>query len=130
MYFDFANVLVFILVGVIFVFIAIFLSRLIGPKKPSLEKSLPYECGEEAVGEAWIQFNMRFYTIALVFLIFDVEVAFILPWAKVFRELGLYSFVEMFIFILILLVGLAYIWAKGDLEWVKRIREERDDGDS
>jgi NADH-quinone oxidoreductase subunit A len=78
-----------------------------------------YECGEEPVGSPWVKFNIRFYMVALGFIIFDVETVFLFPWAVVFKELGLFAFVEMMIFVAILLVGLAYIWAKGDIEWVK-----------
>ena len=71
-----------------------------------------YECGEEPEGSAWVQFNIRFYVIALIFLIFDVEVVFLFPWAMVFKEMGMVAFVEMGIFLLILIVGLAYVWKK------------------
>jgi len=86
---------------------------------PLPEKYTTYECGEEPVGSAWIQFNIRFYVIALIFIIFDVEVVFLLPWAVVFRKLGMFAFVEGLIFLAILAVGLAYVWRKGDLAWVK-----------
>jgi NADH-quinone oxidoreductase subunit A len=79
-----------------------------------------YECGEESEGSAWLQFNIRFYVIALIFLIFDVEVVFLFPWAVVFKEMGLLALIEMGIFLLILVVGLAYVWVKADLNWVKR----------
>ena len=82
-------------------------------------KLLSYECGEVPEGSAWVKFNVRFYVIALIFIIFDVEVVFMFPWAVVFQELGLLAFVEMFIFLAILLVGFAYVWVKGDLDWVK-----------
>ena len=74
---------------------------------------------EEPEGSAWVQFNIRFYVIALIFLIFDVEVVFLFPWAMVFKDMGMVAFVEMGIFLLILIVGLAYVWKKGDLDWVK-----------
>jgi NADH-quinone oxidoreductase subunit A len=83
---------------------------------------MPYECGEDPVGDTHIKFNARFYVIALIFLIFDVEIVFLFPWAVVFRQIGVLAFVEMFIFIGILLVGLAYVWAKGDLEWIRSIQ--------
>ena len=82
-------------------------------------KLISYECGEVPEGSAWVKFNVRFYVIALIFIIFDVEVVFMFPWAVVFQELGLLAFVEMFIFLAILLVGFAYVWVKGDLDWVK-----------
>jgi len=119
MLFDFANVLVFFGVGVAFVFGAILVSRLVHTVHRTPEKLLNYECGEDPVGSPWVKFNIRFYMVALGFIIFDVETVFLFPWAVVFRELGLFAFIEMMIFVLVLMVGLAYIWAKGDIEWVK-----------
>jgi NADH-quinone oxidoreductase subunit A len=121
---QFANVLVFLAVGVLFLAVSLTLSSLVRPSKYSPEKLLPYECGENPVGSPWIQFNIRFYVFALIFIVFDVEVAFLIPWAVVFKKLGLYAFVEGLIFIAILAVGLAYVWAKGDLQWVRP--EERE----
>merc|ERR1711964_504791 len=89
----------------------------------SKEKSMAYECGEEPVGDTRIKFNTRFYLIALIFLIFDVEIVFLFPWAVVYRKIGMLAFVEMLIFIVILLVGLAYVWAKGDLEWIVQFNQ-------
>ena len=83
------------------------------------DKLLSYECGEIPEGSAWVQFNIRFYVIALIFLIFDVEIVFLFPWAVVYQELGLLAFIEAFIFVVILVVGFAYVWIKGDLDWVK-----------
>ncbi len=83
------------------------------------DKLVSFECGELPEHNAWVKFNIRFYIIALVFLIFDVEVIFLYPWAVVFQDLGLLAFIEMFIFILILIAGFAYVWVKGDLDWVK-----------
>jgi NADH-quinone oxidoreductase subunit A len=122
---QFANVLVFLGVGVALVAVSLFISSLIRPSKLTPEKLIPYECGENPVGSPWIQFNIRFYVLALIFVIFDVEVAFLIPWAVVFRKLGLFAFVEGLIFIAILAIGLAYVWAKGDLNWI-RPEERRD----
>jgi NADH-quinone oxidoreductase subunit A len=119
MYFDFTTAFVFLVVGVAFIGVALALSRLLQPRHPTAVKLSTYECGELPIGQSWIQFNNRFYVIALVFLIFDVEIAFLFPWAVVFKDLGLFAFVEALIFIGILLVGLAYVWRKGDLEWDK-----------
>ena len=116
---QFANVLVFLGVGVLFLSVSLLLSSLIRPSKYSEEKLIPYECGENPVGSPWIQFNIRFYVFALIFIIFDVEVAFLVPWAVVFKKLGMFAFIEGLIFILILGVGLAYVWAKGDLQWIR-----------
>ena len=116
---QFANVLVFLGVGVLFLSVSLLLSSLIRPSKYSEEKLIPYECGENPVGSPWIQFNIRFYVFALIFIIFDVEVAFLVPWAVVFKKLGMFAFIEGLIFIAILAVGLAYVWAKGDLQWIR-----------
>ena len=116
---DYGTVLLFVLLGIILVAIPLFIQRLIAPSKPNHEKLSTYECGEVPEGSAWVQFNIRFYVIALIFLIFDVEVVFLFPWAVVFKELGLLAFVEMAIFLLILIVGLIYVWKKSDLDWVK-----------
>jgi len=112
-------VLLFLLIGMLIVGITLVVSRILQPRKSYPEKYIPYECGELPQGQAWIQFNNRFYVIALIFLIFDVEILFMFPWAVVFDTFGMLAFVEMLIFIVILLVGLAYVWVKGDLEWVK-----------
>ena len=119
MLFNFANVLVFLVVGCVFVVLNTTVSRLLHTKLFMEEKFIPYECGEDPIGDTRIKFNTRFYVIALIFLIFDVEIVFLFPWAVVFRSIGLLAFVEMLIFIAILLVGLAYVWKKGDLEWIR-----------
>ena len=119
MLFDYFNVFIFLAIGIVFVIVNLILSRILHPRKYVKDKFIAYECGEAPVGPAWVQFNNRFYVVALIFLVFDVEIVFLLPWAVVFKELGLFAVVEMFIFVAILLVGLAYIWAKGDLNWIK-----------
>ncbi|MCZ6820104.1 MAG: NADH-quinone oxidoreductase subunit A [Calditrichaeota bacterium] len=116
---NFASALVFLVFGGLFVLMNVMLSRLLQPRNPHPMKLSTYECGELPEGDSWIQFNIRFYVIALVFLIFEVEIVFLFPWAVVFKQLGMFAFVEMMIFVFILLVGLAYVWAKGDLEWDK-----------
>jgi NADH-quinone oxidoreductase subunit A len=115
----FANVLVFLGVGVAFLSVSLILSSLVRPSVYSEEKLISYECGENPVGSPWIQFNIRFYVFALIFIIFDVEAAFLLPWAVVFKQMGKIAFIEGLVFIAILGVGLAYVWAKGDLQWVR-----------
>ena len=96
------------------------LQHLLSPRKnKGGDKLLSYECGEVPEGSAWVQFNIRFYVIALIFLIFDVEIVFLFPWAVVYQELGLLAFIEAFLFVLILVVGFMYVWVKGDLDWVK-----------
>jgi NADH-quinone oxidoreductase subunit A len=120
MLFGFASVLMFFVVGFVFLALVLLLSRLIqATGKPGRDKYIPYECGEVPEGSAWIRFNIRFYVVALIFIIFDVEIVFLLPWAVVFKRLGAFAYIEGLIFIGILVVGLAYVWKKGDLEWVK-----------
>jgi NADH-quinone oxidoreductase subunit A len=101
-----------------------FVSVLLAPKKPSHLKSTPYECGEMPVGSAWSAFNVRFYVVGLIFIIFDVESVLMFPVTSVFRELaasgeGIYALDVLLSFIAILVVGIAYCWRKGDLDWVK-----------
>jgi NADH-quinone oxidoreductase subunit A len=112
----------------ILVFLAAVVGSLLGalvlwaalrPSRVSEEKLTTYECGEDPVGSAWVQFNIRFYVFALIFVVFDVEAVFLLPWATVFRELGIVAYLEGLAFIAILVVALAYVWRKGDLAWVR-----------
>jgi len=116
-------ILVFILLGIAFLAVNLVVWSIIRPSRFSKEKLTTYECGENPTGSAWIQFNIRFYVFALIFIIFDVEAVFLLPWAVVFRRLaaeqGLLPFAEGLVFIAILVVALAYVWRKGDLEWVR-----------
>ena len=126
--YDLSVVLVFALFGIAFVVVTVAcISRLLRPNsRPEDEpaKEETYECGEPAIGSSWVRFDIRFYTVALIFLIFDVEVAFLFPWAVIFKALrkadaGLFVFLEMLVFIAILLVGFIYCWKKGDMDWVK-----------
>ena len=126
MNFDLANVLVFLLLGAITAGLMLGLGWLLRPSNPERAKLTTYECGEPPSGSAWINFNIRFYLIALVFVIFDVEVAFVYPVAVAFRQFvlegrGLVAFLELFVFVGILFAGLIYVWAKRDLEWLKRV---------
>lgn len=126
MLFSYANVLVFTLVGVGFIFVTLLIGSLVRPHVPTLEKLSTYECGEVPIGSAWMNFNIRFYVVALIFVVFDVEVAFMFPVVKVFKEWvvrgdGLIALFEIFAFIAILLVGFVYAWVKGDLDWVKKV---------
>jgi len=122
------SVLVFTLVGIIFVVsVVAVVGRILRPKLTTPEepaKEETYECGEPAMGSSWVRFDIRFYTVALVFLIFDVEVTFLYPWAVVFKplmeaKLGMFVFAEILLFIAILGVGFVYCWLQGDLDWVK-----------
>ncbi|WP_420577290.1 NADH-quinone oxidoreductase subunit A [Ekhidna sp.] len=125
----FGVVLLFLVGGIGFLMVTLIVGRMLRPSRPTAEKQTTYESGEEPSGTAWGQFNVRFYIIALIFLLFEAELVFLFPWATVFgkEELiqrtnglwGKFSMIETFIFIGILLVGLAYVWAKGMLEWVR-----------
>jgi NADH-quinone oxidoreductase subunit A len=126
--FDFGAVLVFAIVAVAFALGGITASRLVGPKIPNPEKASIYECGERPVGVAWFNFNPRFYLVALVFVIFEVDIALTFPVVAVYRDwvaasplMAWVAFVELFLFTAILVVGLAWVWAHGDLEWVKNL---------
>jgi len=116
---QFGIVLLFVILGFTFVTIALLAAALVRPSKPNPIKNSTYECGEIPIGETWVRFNVRFYVIAIVFLLFDVEVVFLLPWAIVFKELGWFAFIEMIVFVAILFAGFVYIWRKGDLDWDK-----------
>ncbi len=125
----FGTVLLFIVGGIGFLMITLLVGKLLRPNNPTTEKQTTYESGEEPSGTAWGQFNVRFYIVALIFLLFEAELIFLFPWATVFGDEQLiaesnglwakFSMIETFIFIGILLVGLAYVWAKGMLEWVR-----------
>jgi NADH-quinone oxidoreductase subunit A len=116
-------VLVFILVGIVFGVMPVFLGWLVSPSRPDSEKLSPYECGFEAFEDARMKFDVRYYLLAIIFILFDLEVAFLLPWAAIFKEIvqaesvRWFGFVEMMVFIAILLVGYVYAWSKGALEW-------------
>ena len=126
LFFQLGNVFVFSIFAIIFVILNVaVISRLLRPHAPSKSKETTYECGEPPVGSSWVRFDMRFYSVALIFLIFDVEVAVMYPWAVVFRNLadwgGAFVYLEMFFFVLVVGVGLVYVWVKGDLDWVKSV---------
>ena len=116
---DFGRVLLFFLVGGAFVALGLIGAWIVRPHRPNPLKNATYECGETPIGGPWIRFNVRFYIIALIFIIFEVETIFLFPWAIVFKKLGMYAFVEMAVFLVILAVGFIYVWAKGDLDWDK-----------
>jgi NADH-quinone oxidoreductase subunit A len=93
------------------------LGKILGPKFPGREKLSPYECGFAAFEDAHVQFDVRYYLIAIMFIVFDLEIAFVFPWAVIFRDLGMLGLVEMGIFLGLLLLGFVYVWKKGALEW-------------
>lgn len=132
----FSQILLFVVGGSLFVVSALLVSRLIRPNRPSVQKLTSYESGETPQGPAWIQFNLRFYVLALIFILFEVEIVFLFPWSVVFanKQLieqtdggwGWYAFTEMLIFILVLVIGLAYAWKMGHLDWVKATPRTKD----
>ena len=129
MLFGLANILFFVAIGIAIPAAILFLGWLIRPAVPEHKKGLIYECGEIPVESAWFNFNPRFYIVALIFLIFDVEVAFTYPVATAFKRFvalgqGGLAFAELFAFIAILMLGLAYVWKHGDLEWIRRARAD------
>ena len=130
MHFDYLIVLVFAGVGLAFVLANLAVASVLRPSRKTAEGLETYECGEETIGGAWIQFDIRYYTVALVYIVFAVEITFLFPWALVLRDalagtgvaegtgIGLFALVEGVLFVAILFLGLAYVWAKGDLDWV------------
>ncbi len=125
---EFGKIFIFLIIGIVLVCGTLFLSKLLALNRPTPLKLSSYECGEEPSGNSWVQFNSRFYVIALIFLLFDVEMIFIFPWTTVFAQKSLIAaneiwgwltFTEMFIFVAILLIGLVYVWRKGDLDWIR-----------
>lgn len=126
---DFGILLLFILAAFAFIGIVLFVAKLLRPDRPNIEKNSTYESGEEPVGNANVQFNIRFYVVALVFVLFEVELVFLFPWATVFGQAhliqetdglwGWFALTEAILFVAILALGLAYVWAKGYLDWVK-----------
>jgi len=123
----YASVAAFFAVAIGFVFAAMLAGKLVRPDRPYPAKRQTYECGEAPVGPAWFNFNPRFYVVALIFVLFDVEIAFIYPVARVFRRWvdqgsGWFAFIEIFVFVAILFLGLVYVWVKRDLDWIRSIK--------
>ncbi|OGA16830.1 MAG: NADH-quinone oxidoreductase subunit A [Betaproteobacteria bacterium RIFCSPLOWO2_02_FULL_66_14] len=114
---EYFPVLLFILVGMAVGVIPVVLGALLGPHRPDPEKLSPYECGFEAFEDARMKFDVRYYLVAILFILFDLEIAFLFPWATVINEIGLFGFTSMMIFLAILVVGFVYEWQKGALEW-------------
>ena len=124
MKFDYLNVLIFTAVGLVFVFANTLIGSIIRPKRKTNAGLEVYECGEETIGDTWIQFDIRYYTVALIYVIFAVEIAFLFPWAMVLQDalamdaIGMWAIAKGFMFVAILFFGLVAVWAKGDLDWV------------
>jgi len=117
---EYVGVLLLLIVGALFVSLTLVVSGLVRPSKITREKMMSYECGENPIGTPWgVRFNIRFYVFALVFLVFDVEAVMLIPWAVAFKSSGMIAFVAGMIFIGMLALGLADVWRKGDLEWVR-----------
>ena len=114
---EYFPVLLFMVVSAVVGIALIAIGNLLGPRKPSAEKDSPYECGFEAFEDARMKFDVRYYLIAILFIIFDLEIAFLFPWAVVFKQIGVVAIVEMATFLLLLLLGFVYCWKKGALEW-------------
>jgi len=114
---EYFPILLFLLVGLAVGVAPVVLGTLLGPRKPDPEKYSPYECGFEAFEDARMKFDVRYYLVAILFILFDLEIAFLFPWAVVVNEIGLAGFLAMMVFLGILTVGFVYEWMKGALEW-------------
>lgn len=119
------GMMLFILAGFGIAFGGLTVGRLIRPTLPHPEKLTPYECGEPAIGDSWVQFDLRFYTVALVFIVFDVEIALLWPWATVFREMGAPAFWAFLVFFLLIAIPFLYEWKSGYLDWVRASTGQR-----
>jgi NADH-quinone oxidoreductase subunit A len=111
------SIILMIALGLLFAGPSVILSKLLGPRKPTPEKLAPYECGMPPVGDARERMSVKFYLVAMIFLLFDIEVAFLYPWAMALRDLGWTGFVQVVLFIALLLAGYIYVWRKGALDW-------------
>jgi NADH-quinone oxidoreductase subunit A len=128
---EFGEILIYLIAGVVFITSVLLVSRLIRPHRPNAEKLTTYESGEEPISTAWTQFNVRFYIVALIFILFEIEIVFLFPWATIFAKKefivqtngawGWFSLIEMLVFVLILALGLAYAWVNGFLDWIKPV---------
>lgn len=114
---NYLPILVFIIMGMIFGVLPIVAGKLLGPFRPDSEKLSPYECGFEAFEDSRMKFDVRYYLVAILFIIFDLEIAFLFPWAVVLQEIGMFGFLAMCVFLGILVIGFIYEWNKGALEW-------------
>ena len=134
MFFDFANVFIFIILGLAMTFVIITISKILAPRvQDNPDKFTTYECGERPVGSAWILFNFRFYAVALAFLIFDIELAFVFPCVVIFKKwlkggVGFLALIEVVVFVFVLFLGLIYMWSRGDLKWTKEVPAELEEG--
>lgn len=125
----YGNIFMFLAAGLLFVFLTMTLVRIVAPQRPNREKNKTYECGEEPVGSGWLNFNARFYLIAILFIIFDVEIVLVFPVIVRFREYllsgrGAAVFIDIFVFAAVLFLGLVYAWKNGYLEWLRGVRKQ------
>jgi NADH-quinone oxidoreductase subunit A len=133
-FFNFANVFIFVVLGLAMTFVIITVSKILAPRvQDNPDKFTTYECGERPVGSAWILFNFRFYAVALAFLIFDIELAFVFPCVVIFKKwlkggVGFLALIEVVVFVFVLFLGLIYMWSRGDLKWTKEVPEELEEG--
>lgn len=111
------SIVLMIVLGLLFAVPSVLVSYVLGPKKPTPEKLAPYECGMPPVGQAYERMSVKFYLVAMIFLLFDIEVAFLYPWALAIRDLGWTGFVQVVMFMVLLLAGYIYVWRKGALDW-------------
>lgn len=116
---NYLPVAILTIIGIVFVIISLFMSRMVRPSNKTKEKLSTYECAEVPIGDARVHYNIQYYLLVIVFLIFDVEILFLYPWAVQFRQLGPLGFFEMVLFIEVLIIGLAYAWRKEALEWLQ-----------
>ncbi|MDH5579992.1 MAG: NADH-quinone oxidoreductase subunit A [Betaproteobacteria bacterium] len=114
---NYLPILIFIGLGILIGVLPMVLGGILGPRRPDSEKNSPYECGFEAFEDTRMKFDVRYYLVAILFIIFDLEIAFLFPWAVVLEQIGLFGFVAMMLFLGILVVGFIYEWKKGALEW-------------
>ena len=114
---NYLPILVFVAIGIVLAAVLIGLGYALGPSKPYGEKLSPYECGFEAFEDSRMKFDVRFYLVAILFIIFDLEIAFLFPWAVVLNEIGMFGLIAMVVFLGILVIGFIYEWKKGALEW-------------
>jgi NADH-quinone oxidoreductase subunit A len=119
------GMLLFAVAGFLIAFGGLIVGRFVRPKMPHPEKAAAYECGEPAIGDSWVQFDLRFYTVALVFIVFDVEVALLWPWATVFKEMGAPAFWAFLVFFLLIAIPFLYEWKSGYLDWVRASTGQR-----
>ena len=114
---NYLPILIFLIMGAVFGIAPVVLGRLVAPYRPDSDKNAPYECGFEAFEDSRMKFDVRYYLVAILFIIFDLEIAFLFPWAVVLKQIGMFGFMAMVVFLTILVVGFIYEWKKGALEW-------------